>query len=290
MSLAQIGVSSTVYNKLPIEDRIVYIYGNASNKGTLNQFFVNAYTSWGSSDYARGAIFVSSSRELVAQTSPFYGNAQSNWLSASIGPSSITEGEDYIIALWGNENDSDARTGTGTGWYDSGRDYSASDDGNFSANYPTLDSQGNYSDVNMKYLMFLSYDIIPTTHYDEGDSLRIYVSCNNYPNNYIDCWATRFQEGNWDVVFETFLGSGARDFLFDNVIPGAQTELYNILGTPYYRDTSYSSSNTIILEPNYGYGLSGLRERRVVAVKSISDTFLTPNKFSIKVETTRLDT
>ena len=129
-----------------------------------------------------------------------------------------------------------------------------------------------------------------TTHYDEGNSLRIYVSCNNYPSNYIDCWATRFDEGNWDVTFETFMGSGARNFLFDNVIPQAISEMYNILGTPHYVDTTFSSGNTIILEPQDDYGLSGLREKRTVAIKSISDRFISPNYFSIKVETVRLDT
>jgi len=119
---------------------------------------------------------------------------------------------------------------------------------------------------------------------------KIYYSCNNYPTNYFYAPITRWTEGNFDLTIEFFAGSSNRNIIFDNIIPGAQTELFNILGTPYYKDTTYSSGNTLILEPNYGYGLSGLRERRVVAVKSISDKFLTPNYFSCKVECVRLDT
>ena len=123
-----------------------------------------------------------------------------------------------------------------------------------------------------------------TTHYDEGNSLRIYVSCNNYPNNYIDCWATRFDEGNWDVTFETFMGSGARNFLFDNVVPGAVTELYTILGEPHFIDSTYSSSNSLRISPLGNTGLSGLRQERIIGVKNISDRFLVPDKFSLKIE------
>jgi len=123
-----------------------------------------------------------------------------------------------------------------------------------------------------------------TTYYTEGNSLRIYISCNNYPNNYIDCWCTRWDEGNWDLTFETFLGSGARDFLFSNVTPGATSEMYNILGTPHYIDSTYSSGNSIICSPIGGTGLSGLRQQRTIAVKSISDKFINKDMFGIKVE------
>jgi len=125
--------------------------------------------------------------------------------------------------------------------------------------------------------------------YDEGRSLRIYYSGNQYPTHYIDCWGTRWDEDNWNVTIETFMGSGARNTLFSHVIPGAVRELYKVLGQPYYIDTTYNSGNTLILEPQHGYGLSGLRCKRTVAVKNISDTFLTRNKFGIKIECIRLD-
>lgn len=127
------------------------------------------------------------------------------------------------------------------------------------------------------------------------------VADDNTSNNYdgvisgalwtdrdIRCWGTRFQEGNWDVVLETFVDACDRNYLFDNVIPGAQAELYNILGTPTYKDTTYSSSNTIIISPIHGYGISSLRQKRTIAVKSISDTFINKDLFGIKIESVRL--
>jgi len=126
--------------------------------------------------------------------------------------------------------------------------------------------------------------------YNEGSTMRIYVSCNAYPSHYIDCWCSRWDEGNWDITIETFMGAGARDFLFQNVVPGAVRELYNILGTPKFIDTTYTSSNTIIIDPMHGYGISSLRERRTVAVKHIKDSFINKDYFSIKLEGTRLDT
>lgn len=121
-------------------------------------------------------------------------------------------------------------------------------------------------------------------------NLRIYYSCNSYPNNYIDCWCTRFDEGNWDLTVETFLESGNRNTLFENVVPGAVRELYSILGQPKYIDNTYSSGNTLIFEPQSGYGLSSLREKRMVAVKNIQDSFITRDYFGVKIESVRLDT
>jgi len=119
----------------------------------------------------------------------------------------------------------------------------------------------------------------------DGPALRVYYSGNSY----FDCWCTRWDEGNWDLVVETFLSSGNRDNLFANVTPGAVRELYNILGTPKYIDTTYSSGNTLKLYPQYGYGLSSLRQGRKVAVKNISDSFLTPNLFHVKIEAIRVN-
>jgi len=118
---------------------------------------------------------------------------------------------------------------------------------------------------------------------------RIYYSCNQYPNYYIECPIKRWDEGNWDLVIETFLGSSNRNTLFANVTPGAVRELYNILGTPNFIDTTYTSGNTLIFEPQHGYGLSSLREKRMIGVKSISDTFINPEYFNIKIEGYRLD-
>jgi len=118
---------------------------------------------------------------------------------------------------------------------------------------------------------------------------RLYYSGNQYPTYYIDVPIKRWDEGNWDVTVEMFLESSNRDTLFTYVTPGAVRELYNILGTPNYIDTTYNSGNTLILEPIYGYGLSGLREKRTIGVKNISDTFINKNHFNVKIEGFRLD-
>jgi len=123
----------------------------------------------------------------------------------------------------------------------------------------------------------------------EPATCRIYYfpSSDAY-NQYFSCPISRWQEDNWNVIIETFLESGNRNSLFANVIPGAVREIYNILGTPKFIDISYSSGNTLIIEPQAGYGISSLRQSRTIGVKNIQDTFLSPNYFSVKIEGVRL--
>jgi len=125
--------------------------------------------------------------------------------------------------------------------------------------------------------------------FKEGDGLRIYYSCNSYPNNYIECFCNRWDEDNWSVIIETFMRSGARNELFTYVTPGAVKELYSILGDPYFIDTTYASANTLIFEPQHGFGISSLREKRMIGVKNISDSFINPNYFNIKIEGYRIN-
>jgi len=140
----------------------------------------------------------------------------------------------------------------------------------------------------------------PTVHYKflDRENTTLTDSVNGIDGNIegatwyerkIRCWNSRWDEDNYNVIMETFVDACDRNFLFRNVTPGAYRELYKILGKPTFIDTTYSSGNTLILEPIYGYGLSSLREKRTVAVRNISDTFVTPNKFGIKVEGIRLD-
>ena len=121
------------------------------------------------------------------------------------------------------------------------------------------------------------------------ETCRIYYSCNNYPNNYEDVPCTRWDEDNWSVTIEFACTSSQRDNIFKYITPGAVTEQYNILGTPYYKDLTYNSGNTLIFEPISGYGLSSVRWSRTVAVKNASDTFLNYEYFLCKLETKRLD-
>jgi hypothetical protein len=126
---------------------------------------------------------------------------------------------------------------------------------------------------------------IEVTSYNDGNGLRIYYSGNIYPSTYIECWCKRWDESNYDITIETFLHSASRDKLFANIVPGSIREYSTPLGWVINLDgTFHHSSNTLILEPQYGYGLSGLRSRQIVLVKSASDTFINPNYFNVKLE------
>ena len=105
----------------------------------------------------------------------------------------------------------------------------------------------------------------------------------------IRCWNTRWDESNWDVTVETFMDPCDRNYLYSNVTPGAVRELYNVLGTPKYKDTTFTSSNSLIIDPLSGVGLSSLRYARTIAIKNVSDSFLTKDYFSCKIEGKRLD-
>jgi hypothetical protein len=119
---------------------------------------------------------------------------------------------------------------------------------------------------------------------------KIYYSGNDYPNHSIDVPISRWDTDNDSLIIESFLSSSNRDTLFAHITPGAYRELYNILGTPKMIDTTYDSGNTLILEPQDGYGISGLREKRTVAVKNIMDWHIPhTNRFGLKLECIRLD-
>jgi len=124
---------------------------------------------------------------------------------------------------------------------------------------------------------------------EQYDATTITVNDPTWKDRDIRCWNTRWDEGNWDVTIETFMDPCDRNYLMAHVTPGAVRELYNILGTPRFIDTTYSSSNSLIYEPISGYGLSGLREKRTIAVKNISDSFLTKDYFHCKIEGKRID-
>ena len=122
----------------------------------------------------------------------------------------------------------------------------------------------------------------------DGPALKIYMPSAGAAN-FIQCWCTRFDEDNFSIVLETFLTSANRNLLFSHIVPGAQRELYNILGKPKFIDSTYSKENTLFLEPVSGYGLSSVRKSREVACKNASDTIITPDWFNVKLELVRLD-
>ena len=82
-------------------------------------------------------------------------------------------------------------------------------------------------------------------------NLRVYYDCNSYPTYYETVKCSRWDEDNWGAIVEFTCGYGSRDNIFSNIVPSAYRELYNILGTPKFIDSTWTSGNTLILEPHY---------------------------------------
>jgi hypothetical protein len=113
---------------------------------------------------------------------------------------------------------------------------------------------------------------------------RLYYSCMKGTPEYIDIPISRWDEDNWGVVIETFCNASNRNIIFNHLVPGAVTEMYNILDTPTFFDLTYNSGNTLIFHPLDGTGISGLRDEATVIVDNISDTFINKDYFGIKIE------
>jgi len=103
----------------------------------------------------------------------------------------------------------------------------------------------------------------------------------------IRCWGSRWDEDNYGVVCETFIDACDRNYLASNVKPGILYDKTNNLGWRIIYDRTFKSSNTLILEPLGGYGLSGVRQSRTVVCKNYSDTFVNDRVFRVKLETLR---
>ena len=137
----------------------------------------------------------------------------------------------------------------------------------------TLDLGSGFKNINLTSLAAPA-DTLP---------VRIYPSSTSN-STYVDCWCTRWDESNYDMTFETYLNKTDRDKLYNNVRPGAVRELYKVLGKPTFIDSTYASANSLIFEPTDGWGVSGVREKRIIGVKTISDTFINKDYFNVKVE------
>jgi len=120
----------------------------------------------------------------------------------------------------------------------------------------------------------------------DGKALRIFMHSST-SSTFLDCWCTRWDESDYSVTIETFLGSANRNLLATNITPGLVRELKNILGLPWVLDGTFKRNNTLYLQPISGYGLSGVRKGREVVVKSYNDTIITPNYFNCKLECLR---
>ena len=107
-------------------------------------------------------------------------------------------------------------------------------------------------------------------------------------SSYIQVPCSRWDEDGWNVSLEFIASSSNRNTLLNNIVPGAVGELYNILGTPKYIDTTYNSGNTLWLTPILGTSLYSLRDSTKIAVKRYSDTLLRWDLYKIKIDGVKL--
>lgn len=171
--MVTLGVSSNILVQPYGAYNVMRLYfANASNNGTLDKIYVQVSGNWATSEYAKGAIYVSSTKSLVSVTSAFAGSADDNsndkeWLSSSFGASSISSGEDYAIVVWGDSNEkhmwADNQSGGGPGYLysDANKKYLDSGSGDYSTYFNPLDWSGFNDRLGTgRYLqMFATYDI-----------------------------------------------------------------------------------------------------------------------------------
>jgi hypothetical protein len=127
-----------------------------------------------------------------------------------------------------------------------------------------------------------------TTLYDSVGNLDGIIDGATWADRSILCWASKWDESNYETVFETFLNAGDRNYIYKHITPGAVIELYNILSKPTYIDSTFQGKNTITISP-VNPGISNLREEILLGVKSFSDTFLNKDLFSVKIECTKIE-
>jgi len=108
-------------------------------------------------------------------------------------------------------------------------------------------------------------------------------------NDYIDCYCSRWDTNNYEIVIETWIKKTDLQTLRDNITPNAVGELYNILGRPKYYDKTWSSENTLKLKPNSNSSTSNLnnmRREKLIYVKNITDSPIKGANgwFNVKIE------
>jgi len=264
---------------LALQDTIRYIYDTAPFDGTLDAFHIRS-SSWGAGEYGRGAIYVSSSRTLVAQSSILEGGATG--ISGSIGPSSLTKGETYLIAVWGDELSKAVwRDDSGDYWLSAiSRDFdSTSPEGDFTTLDPLDASFNKYTTGTLK--IWATY--IPNYI---GD-LNIYYSSLSYPH-YINCKCSRWDIQDYTFVIETWLTKSQLKTIRDHIRPGAVGEFVKLYERPIYKDKSWKNDNTLMFSPDTlnSSTLKAMRQERLMYVKNITDIPLTgPSKLlNVKIE------
>jgi len=103
----------------------------------------------------------------------------------------------------------------------------------------------------------------------------MYISgCNEDKSCYIQCWCSRWDETDWNIVIETFMNKSNLKSLLDSCRVGGVGELWYILGSHVYYDTSWEKKNTIKITPINcnNSDLYDMRDEKLLYVKSINST------------------
>jgi hypothetical protein len=91
----------------------------------------------------------------------------------------------------------------------------------------------------------------------KGDLVLVYGN----DDDYVSGWCTGWKQDGFSITINTFLNKEDTENLKNGITPGAVTELYSILGIPYYYDTTWTNSNTIDVRP-VQFGTSTLHQIR----------------------------
>jgi len=301
MSYDIIGWSS---NKLStstrLNDYVRCVIGTCPSDGYLTNFYAKM-GSFTENESIRGAIYVSSTKALVAQTDVINGdNTSHKWYSATFGPSSVSQDVDYLIVVWGDENSKSIYTdNAGEGyWYNWGKDFSASSNGNFSLYLDPIDFPGYFNEGSSTYSIqiYVEYQVggsPPTPPPPPGEAGSVggdlYIYYNSLTgDDYILTKCSRWDVDNYSVVVEFWLKKSDLITLRSNITPQAVGELYTILGRPKYYDKTWSGGNTIKLIPNSDShsNLKEMRSETTIYVKNITDTPLPGDSgwINVKIE------
>jgi hypothetical protein len=127
--------------------------------------------------------------------------------------------------------------------------------------------------------------IIEVLHYDED--LKIYYDDLIDPN-YTQSWCTRWDTSDYSITIETWLDKEGITNIVNNLRPGAVSELYQVLGKPFYYDQSWIGANTLRISPNIESesNLKNMRKETIIYPKNISTSPVAGRKdwFVLKIE------
>lgn len=231
-----------------MSDRIRLTVHTAESDGNLSKFWALVLNSNG--EQYRGAIYISSSRELVAQSALLTPNSDNQgWYSTTVGPSSLTSGVDYILAIWGDDDETKTITAgdpVGQYWYDDDRDFSATTpDGDFTENLNPLDEFTEYTHGGSArfpnyYFEVTETGVTPITITNNGGATD---TDNFYPSAMLNCQVTA-SSGNCWIYWGTSDGESTK----------ANWEASSNMGLLYNTETSSACANSL---NKTGYRLSG---------------------------------